>query len=103
MNMDNLARFPIAIFGGREDLLASPADYSRLMRQLVSTYSCVYYREFDLGHLGFLVPANDLHFIPEMIELVSRHTPFTGFQGEPTEEIKNMVSEGLDAAKFLNA
>ena len=100
MEMENLARFPIAIFGGKEDLLASPDDYSRLVRQLVSTYSCVYYREFNLGHLGFLVPANDLHFIPEMIELVSRHTP--GFQSHPTNQIASMVSEGLDAAKFLN-
>ena len=61
--MSNLAGFPIAVFGGKEDMLASPGDYSRLMRQLCMTNSCVYYKQLGLGHLGFLVPANDLFFI----------------------------------------
>jgi len=99
VNMDNLAGFPIAIFGGKEDLLASPGDYSRLMRQLCSTNSCLYYREVGLGHLGFLVPANDLEFIPEMIELVARHTP--GFQNNASEKINDMVTAGLESAKEL--
>jgi hypothetical protein len=50
--------------------LASPVDFRALRDQLNSTDSCVFYKEYEYGHLGFLVPpTNDYLF--EMLELIN--------------------------------
>ena len=73
-DISQIKDFPIALFCGREDLLSSAGDYKCLQRQLESTDSLVYFKEFDCGHLGFLCPV-DMQHIVEMLELCRGFNP----------------------------
>lgn len=68
--MQNIKDFPIAIIGGTSDQLASILDFRALRDRLNSTDSCVFYKEYDYGHLGFLVPPTNEYFF-EMLELIN--------------------------------
>ena len=65
---------PIALFCGSGDKLASPQDYMWLLGSLVSKNNCVYYKEYDFGHLAFLMPTDKTIF-HEMYALIKRYNP----------------------------
>jgi len=48
---------------GKEDLLSSPGDYKFLAAELTANDSCVFYKEYDMGHIGFLIPVNRYHIL----------------------------------------
>lgn len=71
---------PIALFCGLKDQLASPLDYHWLMEHLLENnttddQTLIYFKEFNLGHMGFLVPPNRQHFY-EMLELCKAYNPY---------------------------
>ena len=80
-NMFNIQGFPIALMGGLADKLASPEDFRMLRNQLHSTNSCVFYKEYDYGHVAFLIPADKTIFF-EMAVLISQ---FNSDFKQPTE------------------
>lgn len=48
--------FPIAIIGGTTDRLTSAGDYKPLRDRMSEQNSCVFFKEYPYGHLGFLIP-----------------------------------------------
>ena len=61
---------PIGLFCGKTDLLVSPGDYTWLKDELTASNNCVYFREYDLGHLGLVIPRDkaifyDLYVVEE--------------------------------------
>lgn len=73
-NLSNIKRFPIALFCGKEDLLSSPGDYKCLAAELTANDSCVFYKEFDMGHIAFLIPVTKYHIL-EMLHLAKTFNP----------------------------
>jgi hypothetical protein len=73
-DLSQIHHFPIALFCGREDLLASTEDYTWLSKELEKTDSLLAFKEFDIGHLGFLLPTDATLFI-EMLELMHEKNP----------------------------
>ncbi len=65
---------PIALLCGMTDKLASPEDYMWLRNELVLGNNCLYYKEYDMGHLAFLMPADKTIF-HEIFALVKRYNP----------------------------
>ena len=61
-NLQNITNFPIALMCGQTDRLASPPDYMWLKEELTKSNSCVFFREYTFGHIGFLNPLSPLHF-----------------------------------------
>jgi hypothetical protein len=45
-------------------------DFRALKDQLTSTDSCVFYKEYEYGHLGFLVPPTN-EYLFELVEIIS--------------------------------
>ena len=72
--MNKISEIPIALFCGKLDMLSSPDDYLWLKSQLLETKSMIYFKEFDLGHLGVLMPKDRTHFY-EMLELMKAYHP----------------------------
>jgi homoserine acetyltransferase len=69
--LSNIRDVPIALFCGSTDMLASTQDYRDLRDNLHQTNSCVFYKEYGYGHLGFLIPPDKILFY-ELLELISR-------------------------------
>ena len=69
-DMSKIKDIPIALVGGTTDRLASIADFQEMRDTLHQTNSCVFYKEYDFGHLGFLIPPDNLFFY-ELLELCS--------------------------------
>mmetsp|Transcript_29274 Transcript_29274/g.38984 ORF Transcript_29274/g.38984 Transcript_29274/m.38984 type:complete len:96 (+) Transcript_29274:947-1234(+) len=44
------------MFCGREDLLVSPEDYTWLRDELMEGGNVSYFKEYDLGHMGVIIP-----------------------------------------------
>lgn len=61
---------PIALLCGVKDQLSSPPDYKWLRDQL--SHTLCYYKEYDFGHLGFLMPPDKRIFF-DILELAKRH------------------------------
>lgn len=47
---------PIGLFFGKGDLLVSTGDYEWLRDELLKRKNCCFYKEYDLGHLGLVMP-----------------------------------------------
>jgi len=71
-DLSQIKEVPIALFCGSKDQLASKDDYLWLREQLLDTLC--YFKEFNLGHMGFLIPPNRQHFY-EMLELCKAYNP----------------------------
>ena len=56
---ENIQNFPIAMLCGKEDLISSSSDYLALRDKLKP----VYFKEYELGYLGFLLPRKNDHLI----------------------------------------
>lgn len=65
---------PCALFCGKKDQLSSPEDYKWIRDQLAEQMSCVFFKEYDMGHLAFLMPPDNRFFF-EMLELIRRANP----------------------------
>ena len=57
LDLKSFQGFPIALFCGITDKLASPLDYSWLRNELAEKNNCIYYKEYDIGHAAFLMPS----------------------------------------------
>jgi hypothetical protein len=73
-DLSNIKDIPIALFCGTEDLLSSPGDYKVLARVLQDNNSCVFYKEYDMGHLAFLIP-NIMNYQIELLEVARGLNP----------------------------
>lgn len=82
------------MFCGATDKLASPHDYMWLREELVSNNNCVFYKEYDFGHLAFLVPS-DKTIIHDMFALAKRYNPLYSARDEQnlTAEQKSSADE----------
>lgn len=58
-DLSKIKEVPIALFCGIKDRLASKEDYQWTRDQLGS--NVVFYKEYDLGHLGLMCPADKGH------------------------------------------
>jgi len=73
-DLSKIDKVPIALFCGSTDRLASPEDYKWLKGQLLKTLC--YFKEYSLGHMGFLMPPNPLHsHFLDMLELMKTFNP----------------------------
>ena len=79
---------PMALFCGRSDKLASPLDYGWLRDILAMNQNCIYFKEYDMGHVAFLMPnEEDRKYFLEMLELCKHfnrlydhNTPVKGYE-----------------------
>lgn len=70
---------PIALFCGITDKLAGPADYGWLRDELAINQNCIYYKEYDIGHIAFLMPnQQDRRYFVEMLELCKHFNKLYG-------------------------
>lgn len=58
-DLSQIKDVPIAIMNGTEDLVVSPTDWAWLVHELGD--SVCFYKEYELSHYGFLMPANQSH------------------------------------------
>ena len=65
-------------------MLASPEDYKWLRDMLIASESLVFYKEYNLGHMGLLFPPNKRSFF-DMLELIKTFNP--EFKHIPTPEL----------------
>ena len=72
LDLKKIRDVPIALFCGKTDQLASKGDYMWVREQLLDTLC--YFKEFNLGHLGLLVPKDRQHFF-DMLELCKAYNP----------------------------
>jgi len=76
---------PIALLCGSTDKLASPHDYMWLREELVSNNNCIYYKEYNFGHLAFLMPIDKTIF-HDIFALMKRYNPLYNCLGEQLKE-----------------
>jgi hypothetical protein len=62
------------MFCGTGDKLAQPEDYLWLRDQLVNA-EIVHFKEYDAGHLWFLIPAWKQEYFSSMFNLISKINP----------------------------
>ena len=72
ISLTTFSDMPIAMLCGSSDKLASPHDYMWLRDELASNGNCIFYKEYDFGHLAFLMPANKTIF-HDMFVLMKRY------------------------------
>mmetsp|Transcript_31291 Transcript_31291/g.41404 ORF Transcript_31291/g.41404 Transcript_31291/m.41404 type:complete len:98 (-) Transcript_31291:40-333(-) len=81
-----------------------------LRDELVVNNNCIYYKEYDFGHLAFLMPA-DKTILHEIFSLIKRYNPLFSAVKELTEEQKqaemavvaNVAHMTLAQGAFLEA
>lgn len=56
-----------------------------LRDELVMNNNCIFYKEYDLGHLAFLMPVDKTIF-HDMFALTKRYNPLFSAVIEPTQE-----------------
>ena len=79
---------PIALMCGLGDKLASPHDYMWLRDELANNKNCIFFKEYNCGHLAFLMPGNKSIF-HDMFVLMKRYNPlFRPQAAHITQEIR---------------
>ena len=73
--------------GGETDRLASMQDYRDLRDVLNGNNSCVFYKEYPYGHLGFLIPPDKTLF-DELLELIINFNPDYIPQFNPEDDLR---------------
>ena len=74
IDLKSFTSFPIAMFCGITDKIASPLNYSWLRDVLASNKNCIYYKEYDIGHAAFIMPNDqDRRYFVEMLELCKHY------------------------------
>ena len=66
---------PIALMCGQSDKLASAPDYVWLRDNLLDLNCLKYYKEYDYGHVAFLMPPNKRQYL-DMLELIKHFNPY---------------------------
>ena len=89
ISLQTFSDLPIALFCGAGDKLASPHDYMWLRDELVLQNNCVFYKEYDFGHLAFLMPADKTMF-HEMFALIKRYNPLYRRNEEQNSQQMNL-------------
>ena len=62
IDFQNIKDFNIALFCGTTDRNVSPDDYITLKDKLVETGACKFFKEYDHGHMAFLMPKDNDYF-----------------------------------------
>ena len=70
--IDTIDKVPVAIFAGRQDVLADTTDARWTAGQVKST---VRYQEIDAGHLTFLVGKDMSYFTNDVMSLMNYYSP----------------------------
>ena len=83
---------PIGLFFGQGDLFVSPGDYVWLKDQLRKKNNCAFFKEYDLGHIGLVIPKEKSIFM-DMLALLMRHT----------EEASSKLKLPVDVEKYMRA
>jgi hypothetical protein len=81
ISLRTFSDMPIALLCGSTDKLASPHDYMWLREELVANNNCIYYKEYDFGHLAFLMPENKT-ILHDIFALVQRYNPLYNSEGK---------------------
>ena len=71
------------MFCGITDKLASPHDYMWLRDELTANNNCIFYKEYDFGHLAFLMPGEKTLF-HDMFALMKRYNTLYKAQNNNT-------------------
>lgn len=71
-NINNISGFKIILICGTQDLLASPTDYTWLAQEL-SKRNNVDFTEYDLGHLGLMMPVDKTN-IDYIFDMITRNS-----------------------------
>ena len=66
-DLNNIKGFEINLVCGKDDKLVSPKDYEIVKDLLIENGNIVHFSEYDLGHLGLLMP-HDLQSTDKMVE-----------------------------------
>ena len=70
IDLQSFSGLPIAMLCGKTDKLSNQYDYAWLRDILAMNSNCIYFKEYDLGHVAFLMPNdNDRRYYIEMLEL----------------------------------
>ncbi len=86
-DLKNIRNIPIALFGGKEDKLASEEDVEWLREQLDT--NVIFYSIYEkMGHLTFLL-SKDMNWFNDALVLIET------FKGNDQEEIKLINSEKI--------
>ena len=85
--MRTFSDIPIALLCGVTDKLASPHDYMWLRDELILNNNCVYYKEYDGGHVYFLMP-KDRTIVHDILALLKCYNPLYEPFKEPSLEQK---------------
>lgn len=70
--ISNIKNIPVALYCGTDDLLSSEKDYNWLRSELDANGSLAFFGEYDLGHLGLLMPEDESHF-KDIIGVLDKH------------------------------
>jgi hypothetical protein len=65
----SLLDFPIAIFGGKKDLMADPKDVEWTYNQLKK--SVIFYHQYYLGHMSFAIAKDMSWFSVDVISILN--------------------------------
>jgi hypothetical protein len=70
-------KVPIAMFVGQKDELADPIDNEWAYGQMEK--AVVFYHEYNLGHLSFLVAEDMSYFTVDAMNLIKKYSPKGGY------------------------
>eukprot|EP00354_Favella_ehrenbergii_P009296 CAMPEP_0170477390 /NCGR_PEP_ID=MMETSP0123-20130129/18684_1 /TAXON_ID=182087 /ORGANISM="Favella ehrenbergii, Strain Fehren 1" /LENGTH=144 /DNA_ID=CAMNT_0010749139 /DNA_START=568 /DNA_END=999 /DNA_ORIENTATION=- len=62
IDLQSFSDIPIGLFFGKSDLLVSPGDYLWLRDELVKANNCAFFKEYNIGHLGLVIPKDKTLF-----------------------------------------
>ena len=72
INLQGISKVPIAMFVGTKDELADEIDNRWAKTQLDKTL--VFYKEYELGHLTFMV-AKDMSYFNDVLDVLKKYSP----------------------------
>lgn len=67
----SLLDFPIAIFGGKNDVLADPGDVEWFYNQVKN--STVFYHEYNMGHSTFAIGKDMSYFTVDVMSVLNHY------------------------------
>ena len=94
--MQSFSDMPIGLFFGTGDLLVASDDYFWLRDQLMQKNNCAFFKEYDLGHIGLVIP-KDRQIYMDMLALLSMHIEDTSKLRLPGSE-----SSFMEAIEKIN-
>ena len=88
---------PIGLYVGKTDMFVSPGDYNWLREELIKERNCAYFREYDLGHLGLVIPEDKAIFY----DLLALTNKFLDRSDQAKIIVKPHQVDPLKKAQFL--